>query len=306
MLEPKWKLFEQAVAAFLDRLAPGARVTSNAYRPDADTGRNRQRDVWIEASVGGLIPVTILVSCKRYKRKVDQQQLDAFLGEWRSSRAHVGVIYSFSGFTEPALEKARANGDSCCRLYLDEPPDIPDLLLFTCYLWQPMVHVEVLEGLGEQPRLRWLDLFEVRDAEGSLLDQLEEAWGVASESARKAIADGTAKPNLISTVRMGFDAVGDYSAFRLQVVHRWRLFRARETAHSVNGSYSESDRRFIGSVMSPSIDTWSSEPGPGWEEIPAHQQLDGNAAHLISTSPPLRQALVDRLGPQLVFRQAGS
>lgn len=306
MLEPKWKLFEQAVADFLARLAPGARVTRNVYLPDADTGRNRQRDVWIEATVGGLIPVTILVSCKRYKRKVDQQQMDAFLGEWRSSRAHVGVIYSFSGFTEPALEKARANRVSCCRLYLNEPPDIPDLLLFTCYLWQPMVHVEVLEGLGQRRGLRWADLFEIRDAEGSLLDQLEAAWGVASGSARKAIEDGTAKPNLVSTVRLGFDAIGNYPAFRLQVVHRWRLFRARETAHSVNGTYSESDRKFIGSVMSPSIDTWSSDPGPGWEELPAHQQLEGNAAHLITTSPPLRQVLLDHLGPQLVSRQTGS
>ena len=51
MLEPKWKLFEQAVAAFLERLAPGAEVTRNVYRPDAGTGRSRQRDVWIEASV---------------------------------------------------------------------------------------------------------------------------------------------------------------------------------------------------------------------------------------------------------------
>lgn len=301
MRDPKWKQFELAVAEFLKRLAPGAEVTANAMRPDSDTGRPRQRDVWIEASVGGLIPVTILVSCKRNKRKLDQQQMDAFIGEWRSSRAHVGVVYSFSGFTKPALEKARAHGVSCCRLYEGDPPDIPEVLLFACYLWQSRVQVHVSDNLRSHPTLRWQDLFGITDADGSLLDQLEGAWQVVSDGAAKAIEEQRAKPNAVAVQRLEFAESTELSAFELKVTHEWRLFRARETGHSVSGSYSESDRAFIGSAMSPSIDTWSAEPGPGWEQVAEIRASDPNAVHLITVRPPVRQSLVDVLGPSRLF-----
>lgn len=254
--------------------------------------------------MGGLIPVSILVSCKRYKRKVNQQQMDAFLGEWRSSRAHVGVIYSYSGFTKPALEKARANRVSCCRLYVDEPPDIPEVVLFTCYLWQPLVRVHASGHLSERPSLTWQDLYFIRDEDGSLLEQLEHAWKEAADGALKAIEGGKARPNLVVVRNLAFDASGDLPAFEVKVTHRWRLFRARETAYSVNGSYSESDKAFIGSATSPSIDTWSSEPGPGWQEVPSTSEIAKNSVHLMAIKAPVEDALVASLGPKRVFPDA--
>jgi hypothetical protein len=63
-------------------------------------------------------PLKILVSCKKYKRKLDQQDIDAFNGELISSGAHKGVIYSYSGFNKYAIEKCKVLGISCCKLYL--------------------------------------------------------------------------------------------------------------------------------------------------------------------------------------------
>jgi hypothetical protein len=114
---PAWRDFERAVARFLAALDPSASVTHDASIPDKDTGDPRQRDVWIETEVMRQFPVRILVSCKRWSTKLDIQDLDAFIGEWRSSGAQVGVVYSLSGFTENALKKATSLGISCCRLF---------------------------------------------------------------------------------------------------------------------------------------------------------------------------------------------
>ena len=103
-----WREFEIAVAQFLQTLDPASRVIHDLKQPDGDTGHSRQRDVWIETRFGGHIPIKILVSCKRKKAKLSQQDIDAFRGELLSSNAGMGILYSFSGFTKPALEKRNA------------------------------------------------------------------------------------------------------------------------------------------------------------------------------------------------------
>src|SRR4051794_17822445 len=64
---PPWREFERAVERFIARMDPAAKVTHNAFTPDGQTQRPRQRDVWVEGTVG-TFPIKVLVSCKRYKR----------------------------------------------------------------------------------------------------------------------------------------------------------------------------------------------------------------------------------------------
>src|SRR5436305_14130505 len=104
--EREWRQFERAVAAFIAALDPKARVRHDVRTPDRHTRKSRQRDVWIDTTVGGVIPLSVLVSCKRLKRRLDQQHVDAFHGELLGSRASKGVLYSFSGFTPEAVSKA--------------------------------------------------------------------------------------------------------------------------------------------------------------------------------------------------------
>lgn len=302
MLEPEWKSFEVAVAEFLKRLEPGAQITHDVYLPDADTGKPRQRDVWVQARVAG-VPIRILVSCKHYKRKLNQQDLDAFVGELSASNAHAGIVYSRSGFTDNAIEKGKARGISCCRLYQGQPADIPELIFFTTYLWRPIAEIVVVSGLDDRPTLTWQELFDCSDKDGSLLDQLDSACRLATDSTKQEIETGNARPDMIYVVNMGFDAIPGFGDFKVRVTHRWRVFRAKRASHSVMGSYAETDGTFLGQVVSPAIDTWSSEPGPGWEEVPASLAiLAPNAVNLILPGGSSRASISANLGPRPVGR----
>src|SRR5687767_13453107 len=54
-----WREFELAVAEFIRKLDPEARVTHNFHQADQQTGKRRQRDVWVETTVLKHFPITI-------------------------------------------------------------------------------------------------------------------------------------------------------------------------------------------------------------------------------------------------------
>ncbi|MBI2150580.1 MAG: restriction endonuclease [Acidobacteria bacterium] len=89
----------------------------------------------------------LLISCKRYKRKLNQQDIDAFNGELLSSGAHKGIIYSYSGFGKNAVEKAQKIGICCCTLYKDQAPEIPEILKFHAYCFIPKYTTENVKAL---------------------------------------------------------------------------------------------------------------------------------------------------------------
>ncbi|MFI4861924.1 MAG: restriction endonuclease, partial [Phycisphaerales bacterium JB063] len=136
-MEQPWRQFEEVVAQFLASLEVSAKVTHDIHLPDRDTGKPRQRDVWIEWNALNHFPTKMLVSCKRWSKPLDQKDIDHFNGEFLSSRAHIGVIYSYSGFNDNAVEKARALGFHCCQLLDDAPSPIPrTLVLGLAYLFR--------------------------------------------------------------------------------------------------------------------------------------------------------------------------
>lgn len=266
-MTPEWLKFEEAIAAFCQALAPDAKVTHNVIIPDVDTGEPRQRDVWIEASLGGHIPIRVLVSCKRLKRKLDSQHMDAVIGELASSGANKGVIYAAAGFTQPALAKAAKRGISCCILLVDRPPPIPDMLLFEAYHLHERFRLTA-NGLSGAPD--W----------AAMLNGVGEYGGEAMPAyralARIFADDLPVLQQAIKTMPAPIRQVGitlrtddGASPVRLGVQTEWAVHRARMEAWLVNGSYSFTDSDFKGSIATPSIDTWNAEPGPGWEPIKA-------------------------------------
>ncbi|HLO99813.1 MAG TPA: restriction endonuclease, partial [Fimbriimonas sp.] len=102
--------FEKAVYEFAKALDPKAEVLFDHKVSDRDTDTLRQCDVWINAKFGGHWPLSILISCKDHSTKLDINDIGTFLEEKRSTGASYGVIYSKSGFTKPAVEKAKVNG----------------------------------------------------------------------------------------------------------------------------------------------------------------------------------------------------
>lgn len=269
-----WQDFERAVAALCQALAPDAKVTHDAKTFDVDIGSRRQRDVWIEALIGGHFPVKILVSCKRYARKVTVQQVDSFLGELGSSGANMGVIYSASGFTKDALAKAKARGISACVLLANQPPPIPAVLLFDAYFLDERIQ---LVATGLAGTIDWKALLNANTLVDGEMLPVHRALAAAFASDFPALKESVGKKAIPVRVNMVTLAEADgVEPVRVGVQSQWAIFRARTEAWLVNGSYNFTGEDFKGSITTPLIDTWSSDPGPGWEPIAEDEIGSGN------------------------------
>jgi len=264
----QWEQFEKAVAAFVQAFTPNAMVKHSPRLPDKHTGQPRQRDVWVEAMVG-IIPVKILISCKRLKRKVNELDMDAFHGELNSSGAHKGVIYAFSGFTKHALTKAKALGISCCKLYQDSPAELPDSLMFIFYCcgqsWRLRLNREALTYWGS---VSFTEIFSIRDqADGSktVLETLITGFTEGEEKAVRNVTGTRRFPeDWVTSIEIKGKA-NNVAPLRISLHGKWKIYKAKVEAHLLNGSYSFTDNTFAGSQTSPSIDMQGSNPGPGWE-----------------------------------------
>lgn len=264
-MTPEWLKFEEVIAAFCQALTPDAKVMHNKTIPDTDTDEPRQRDVWIEASLGGHIAIKVLVSCKRLKRKLDSQHMDAFIGELASSGANKGVIYSASGFTKPALAKAAKRGISCCVLLVDQPPPIPEMLLFEAYHLHERFRLTAESLLGQPDWAAMLNACGEYDGETMpAYRALAKLFADDLPALQKAIET---RPAPTRRVMVTLHTKDCDPPIRLGVLTEWVVHRARMEAWLVNGSYSFTDSDFKGSIATPSIDTWNPEPGLGWEPI---------------------------------------
>ena len=78
----------------------------------------------------------------------------------------------------------------------------------------------------------------------------------------------------------------------------WRHYRAKVEAYHVNGSYEFTAGDFKGSFATPSIDRFSSEPGPGWERLEGQPTITGSVAILVLSGGNARDSLLEHLGPK--------
>jgi hypothetical protein len=261
--------------------------------PDRDTKTPRQVDVWAELRVCNVFPAAILISCKDRGRPLDVGDIEKFEGEKRSTGASMGVIFSRAGFTGPAVDKAKAAGIACCRLYRNQPADLPLVLPLIMYHCRPQVTIptvlrrtelctagtwdellsrpigtpdESVAGLiahtylhGEEKSLR------ARDPRQSVLPPAW-AWTI----------DLTREPGVGVEIRLGGG---------------WVAYRAKQEAHLFNGSYCFNDSSQHGSFASPWIDSASTDPGPGWERMDADEVPPVNSAIVFAQQPDVIRSL---------------
>lgn len=294
-----WLEFEEAVARFAAAMDPQAIVRHNAKLPDRDTKIRRQRDVWVEAKVCHHFPVRLLISCKRYGRKLHQGDIDAFIGELLSSRAHKGVIYSYSGFGEAALQKAEEHGICCCRLFKGEPADIPSSLSFTTHYCctaqiQLALNPEPFPGWGFTT---WGELLEypLPGCSELVVDAISEAFRNA-ESEVVSSAPGTSVFPQPFDASITVPASGPRPPLTLTALGRWKFYRSRLEFVLLEGSYSYSSGDFLGSISSPWVNRFSTHPGPGWEQIEEAPKEITNASLMILYNADNRSALLQQLG----------
>ena len=270
---PKWKEFEIAVTKFIKALDPSAKVTHDAMLPDRDTGTLRQRDVWIETKVSEHFSLQILVSCKRYKTKLNQQHIDAFIGELSSSGAQKGIIYSYSGFTKPALEKAKIRGISCCSLYQEEPANIPEMLSFNAYLLTPAFHfcavwLELLDGqpqtLGE---LYELNMSNNDTKPVKLIDLVIEKYAEKRALIRKnARSTGNLPEKWTDQIKLNNPVTGK-DMLVIEFGGDWDIYEATMEGYLFNGSYAFTEQEFKGEQTFPRVNDIGPEPGEYWNKV---------------------------------------
>jgi len=266
--------FERDVCTFVKALDPSAEIFFNHKVLDRDTRTLRQVDAWIDARYGGHIPISILVSCKNHKRKLDITHIDNFVAEVRATRASTGVIYSSSGFTKSAIEKATSYGLSCCRLFRNKAGELPKSLVFWQYVCYPRVRVAIpnteVTKLIESNIQNWSSLLTIRTTESnSLVDEIVrelskgEQWCIQQSKKDEGgvVPQDWGAEYTVSTI-------DDPSfEFKLVLIGRWEIYRAKLEYYMIDGSYCYSNKSFVGSIATPTLDTQGSHPGPGWEPI---------------------------------------
>jgi len=273
MHKKDWRRFEEAVTRFARALDLKSEVLFDHKVPDRETGELRQCDAWINAKYGGHWPFTIYVSCKdrsKSKRKLDQGHIDTFSGEILARGASMGVIYTNTGFSEPALEKARKKGIPCCRLYRNEPADIPEAVWIRQFVCKPAIMVRVLEKPREWPLETWDEVFDCSSGsdsnEETVLDVVAEDFLDNEQKVFDAVKVKGAPPD-----DWGSEFVVSEKGWEGRLVFtvrgHWKAYAAQIEGVLLDGSYSFTDQGFKGSVEGPYIDTQSAHPGKHWKEI---------------------------------------
>lgn len=107
--EPKkrfeWRQYELDVWETLRALDPRAHVEHDVRIPGEISGSERQIDVLAEKAVVGQ-QHRVVIECKFYKRKLGIGKVDEFIGKLLDVGAESGILYGFSGVTEPAWRRA--------------------------------------------------------------------------------------------------------------------------------------------------------------------------------------------------------
>lgn len=290
------KQFEKDVWAFVKKLDKSAEVLFDCKIPDKDTGSPRQVDAWINAKIGKHFPISILVSCKSHKRKLNITHIESFAAEVRSTGASTGVIYSSSDFTRPALKKATSYGLSCCRLFRYEPAEIPQQLIVWVYCCIPIPRMKVkpLQALKKKGITSWNDFLKIKvNKNQTLSDCIIERLCQDEENSFKQFSKDKPFPT-DWTIEGNFCSYNDPSLkFNIIVQGIWKLFRGRIEAHLLRGSYCFQNKSFRGGMFSPIIDMINF-PGPDWEEIDKKSiyPIPKNIS-IISITPNFEQMLLN-------------
>jgi Restriction endonuclease len=295
----EWRQFEQRVAAFLAAHCQSARVTHDYRQVDPDTGSVRQRDVWIETELGGL-EIKVLVSCKRWGRKLFAPDVEHFLGEVLGAGAHLGLLYSHAGFGDTAVKKAQTLGSEkihCCQLYSDEPTDIPQsLILRRCYCAAPVPQVALVEPVpAEASFALWKDVFAFDE---TTTDRIKQAFARLSEHASSEIKSKPRIPDAYQC-EVWLTNASINCPVKLRLTLGWKFYEGNVKATLLDGTYCLTNGEFIGSQKAPIIDMYGPTPGPAWKLLESQPEFP-KAGLIAVLSAPIRDEALNTLASKPV------
>lgn len=293
--------FEKAVHDFVKILDPKAQVIFDHKVADRDTGATRQCDVWINAKYGGHWPLSILISCKdraKSGRKLDAGHIGTFCDEVRSTGATTGVIYCNTGFTKQAIKKAEANEISCCRLYKDESPDIPEAIWLEQFLCEASIQIAVNKNFSAQDVKTWNDIFNIELKDNgqitTVLDVIAESF---HSDEKKVIAKVPRSSPFPSNWQTNLHINSDKTKGVFRIKGLWKKYRARIEAMLLDGSYIVSNSSFLGTQKGPVIALRESHPGNGWIRMTDDEKIpSSNRIIAVLSGGDIKTALRENMG----------
>jgi len=295
--------YEKAVYEFVKILDPSAEVLFDHYVPDSETGKPRQCDVWINVRYAGIFPVSFYVSCKDTSRKKDEGHIDWFNGEMKSRRATNGVIYSKKGFTVPALEKAEKLGISCCKIYVNEPADLPKTLTFEHYANYPAIGLDLIKLHSATRIYTWNEIFSLVVNSKTVVEIIETEFNAdLDEMINNSKIDGSIPKSWERQIDI-FSENNDID-ISIKILGLWKTYTAKQEAILYNGSYCMNDGGvFRGSFIGPIIDTQGSNPGPGWTLIEKQKiELSTNKISAYMHRGQIKEQLIIGFGDKLLSK----
>ncbi len=172
----------------------------------------------------------------------------------------MGVLYSRSGFSAPAIRKAKANGVSCCRFFENEPArGLPESLVVPHFI--AVLRLKWVFPANFDAKLTWGEFFDLKSNQFTLIDLvLKKLHELESEQISKAQHSGGIPANLAIDFSLSTG-----TTFRVE--GHWRFFQAVLEAYLLEGEYVVTAEKLSASITSPLIDLHSANPGPGWKEI---------------------------------------
>lgn len=271
---PVWRKFEEAVTTFLQALDPQAKITHDVSIPDRDTGKPRQRDVWIESFIAGF-KVNIYVSCKDYKRKINQQDMDAVIGELASSSANKGVIFAKNGFGDDAKKKAKAHNIDCCILLgEDESVEIPKELNLNFFTRRGRVSFNF--GIPDRST-------QMAFIGSKALGQKSRVVVVLAKELNRIVRQSCANDFIPTHSVIAVESSVNNMKVTVKLHHQWEYYVAKLSNKLFKGSYNFSQQEFRGTVTSPAIDTTDPDLGDQWTKL--DKAPDNPAGIIIQIEP---------------------
>ncbi|MES4908429.1 MULTISPECIES: restriction endonuclease [unclassified Streptomyces] len=129
---PLWQRYELSVHEMLKALDPGATVVHNEHVNGRLSGAKRQIDVLATGKVVGL-EIKVAVECKRLRRPANIEVVDQFIGKVLDIGADRGVLYSYSGFSDNAVSRAKGSSN-------------PSIVVIALNFSQPLAHYRTAPG----------------------------------------------------------------------------------------------------------------------------------------------------------------
>lgn len=103
------------------------RVESPAMIPDTHTSKQREVDILVSGELAG-IQLTVALECRDHKDPQDITWIDDLIGKYRDLPVDKVIAVSSSGFTGPAIDKAKAVNIETLTIEEAQNVDWPDLL----------------------------------------------------------------------------------------------------------------------------------------------------------------------------------